>query len=99
VIYWSLAAVTFLFLVAKRRRNLYLRILISFVLSMIVAFVFTGLLSTIRLFIKIAGDYTVPGEPWLNNAIRGSVFFWIVTALSITVLLVVARKKLNPNWY
>ena len=98
VIYWVIVAVTATVLITKKWGKIYFRIPVSFAGSMIIAFILTGLMSTLRLAIKLTESASIPGGEWLHNAIWGSAVYWLLTVVSAVATLVVARKmQWNPS--
>lgn len=101
VVYWSLASFVALSMVMilrfkTKKTNLagkrwMLFALLSFISSMIAAFIVSGLVSMVRLFWKLARNVPAPGPEWLANAVWGSIGWWFVTVLLLSFLLLVTR--------
>ncbi len=62
--------------------------------SMIVAFVVTGLLSVIRLAVRLHGNAGVTNSEWLASSLEGSLGWWFLTAGFLFLLVFVTRKLL-----
>jgi hypothetical protein len=99
MIYWSTAAITAILIIVRKWGNLYIKIPVAIVCSMIVAFILTGILSAVRLAFHVIQNATVPSAEWLSQAIWGSAGFWLLTAISVIALLIAARawkRRLMP---
>ena len=93
IVYWSIATITAIVL-AKQflfRKNAKLHWIVSGVftigISMIVAFVVTGLLSWARLGLKLSSNPNLASPEWLENLHLISFGWWLLTALLATLLL------------
>jgi hypothetical protein len=101
IVYWSIATITAIVLLKQFlfRRNSKLHWIVSGVLtigiSMIVAFVVTGLLSWARLGLKLLKNPALATPEWLENLHLISLSWWLLTALLTTVLLKFLRSEIS----
>jgi len=103
VLYWSIASVTAILMIALRNRFLFdkgkgqwiLFGLFTIGASMIVAFVATGLLSWARIASKLFRNPVAVNSGWLENLHLISFGWWLLTASLATLLLKFLKSEIS----
>lgn len=101
IVYWSIATITAIVLVKQFlfRKSAKLHWIVSGVftigISMIVAFVVTGLLSWARLGLKLSRSPALASPEWLENLHAISLGWWLLTALLTTLLLGILKSEIS----
>ena len=103
VLYWSIASVCAALIIVFRNRfgfskngkwQKILWGLMTIGLSMIAAFVASGLMSWARLAIKLSGN-SAPGSEWLENLHWISLGWWLLTTILITLLIKSIQSEIS----
>ena len=101
IVYWSIATITAIVLLKQFlfSKNSKLHWIVSGVItigiSMIVAFVVTGLLSWARLSLKLLRNPALASSEWLENLQLISLGWWLLTALLGTLLLKFLKSEIS----
>ena len=101
IVYWSMATITAIVLVKQFlfRKNGKLHWIVSSLftigISMIVAFVVTGLLSWARLTFKLFRNPTLASPEWFENMHLISLGWWLLTSLLATLLLKFLKSEIS----
>jgi hypothetical protein len=104
VLYWSIASVTAIIMIALLKQSLFgnygkwqwiLSGLFTIGGSMIVAFVVTGLVSWARLVAKLSRNPAAASSEWLDNLHLINLGWWLLTASLATLLFKVFKSEIS----
>ena len=83
------------FFVPHAAKNPFAFLIFAVGVSMIFAFVLTGVVSAFRMILEFKKGVDVPGEDWLYGAIWGSAGFWLLNLVSVVSLILFLKREVR----